>query len=82
MTDLSKVVFLADCLEPGRPDDYTDAIWKAFRKSGGGNLDRAVAVACDLNLRVLLDAHKLIHPLTVEVRNYYLQLSARFSHKT
>lgn len=31
MTDLSKVVFLADCLEASRPADYTDPIWQALR---------------------------------------------------
>ncbi len=31
MTDLSKVVFLADCLEASRPTDYTDPIWQALR---------------------------------------------------
>ncbi len=31
MTVLSKVVFLADCLEASRPTDYTDPIWQALR---------------------------------------------------
>lgn len=31
MSDLSKVVFLADCLEASRPTDYTDPIWQALR---------------------------------------------------
>ncbi|MBS1953484.1 MAG: bis(5'-nucleosyl)-tetraphosphatase (symmetrical) YqeK [Cyanobacteria bacterium SZAS-4] len=36
MTDLSKVVFLADCLEASRPTDYTDPIWRALRGTEPG----------------------------------------------
>jgi predicted HD superfamily hydrolase involved in NAD metabolism len=85
MTVLSKVVFLADCLEASRPTDYTDPIWeslhgsaskksekKAKKSSEPLDLDLAILTACNLGLRQLLDAGRAIHPKTVDVRNYYL----------
>jgi predicted HD superfamily hydrolase involved in NAD metabolism len=76
MSNLSKVVFLADCLEAGRPNDYRKTIWDAVKKSQEDDLNLAIVVASDLNLRFLLDDHKPIHPKTIEVRNYYLSLLA------
>jgi len=86
MSLLSKVVFLADCLEPTRPDAYTKPIWKALglghQPKQDVDLEGAILVACDLNLKHLLDAGRVIHPKTVEVRNYYLELvSRRFTPK-
>jgi predicted HD superfamily hydrolase involved in NAD metabolism len=73
MTNLSKIVFLADCLEEGRPRDYTDPIWQALDPDGACDLDKAIYKACDLNLQHLIEKQRPIHPLTVEVRNYYMQ---------
>jgi predicted HD superfamily hydrolase involved in NAD metabolism len=72
MSTLSKVLFLADCLEPGRASDYTAPIWKALGKQAVPDLDKAILVACDLNLEHLLQTKRPIHPRTVEVRNFYL----------
>lgn len=86
MSELSKVVFLADCLEASRPADYTDPIWQALRggdakknnkkskKHQDLDLDMAMLVACDLGLSQLIESRRVIHPKTVEVRNYYLDL--------
>jgi predicted HD superfamily hydrolase involved in NAD metabolism len=75
MSLLSKVVFLADALEPSRPADFTEPIWQALgngdHASGPVNLDRAIAVACDLTLKDLIETGKIIHPRMVEVRNFY-----------
>lgn len=82
MTTLSKVVFLADCLEASRPEDYTEPIWKALRKGYHKykkpsdlevDLDAAVLLASELGLEQLLESHKVIHPKTVQVRNYLLK---------
>jgi len=77
MSDISKVVFLADCLEESRPRDFTDPIWAALDivipfSNKKVNLDRAMLVACDLSLSNLLDSGKPIHPKTVDVRNHFL----------
>lgn len=83
MTDLSKVVFLADCLDENRPEDYTKPIWHAlrhgyykFKKPDDMHvdLDAAVLVACESGLVFLLESHKAIHPKTVDVRNYLLDI--------
>lgn len=81
MTTLSKVVFLADGLEEGRPASYTAPIWQALDIDGKINLDKAIAVTCDLNLRFLLDDGKPIHPLTVDVRNYYWELVQKTNNR-
>jgi predicted HD superfamily hydrolase involved in NAD metabolism len=86
MSDISKIVFLADCLEESRPKDYTRPIWQALDGAGGGddkkkkstgqkgqvNLDNAMLVALDLGLAHVLESRRAIHPKTVDVRNYFL----------
>jgi predicted HD superfamily hydrolase involved in NAD metabolism len=113
MTTLSKVVFLADAIEPGRSTDYVKPIWQALHpcvwpeesatvetseiaaktatKTEAGkcvfglealkltskippDLDKAVLVACDLGLQDLVESKRYIHPKTVDVRNFYLNL--------
>jgi predicted HD superfamily hydrolase involved in NAD metabolism len=75
MSLLSKVVFLADALEPRRPTDFTEPIWQALdngdHASDQVNVDRAIAVACDLTIKDLIETGKIIHPRMIEVRNFY-----------
>lgn len=78
MTDLSKVAYLADCLEESRPRDFTDPIWTALGWRPGGkdegvDLDKAMLVACDLGLQHLIESGKAIHLKTVVVRNWFLE---------
>jgi predicted HD superfamily hydrolase involved in NAD metabolism len=72
MTTLSKVVFLADCLEESRPKEYTNPIRQALNSDGRTDMDAAVLKACDLNIAFLLSEGKPIHPRTILVRNYFL----------
>jgi predicted HD superfamily hydrolase involved in NAD metabolism len=86
MSDISKLVFLADCLEESRPKDFTRPIWQALegfspkddkkKKTPGNtaqvNLDDAMLVALDLGLAHLLESKRAIHPKSVDVRNYFL----------
>lgn len=74
MTDLSKVVFLADCLEDSRPKEFTDPIWAALKNNPKkkADLDAAMLVACDLSLEHLIKSGRVIHIKTVDVRNYFL----------
>lgn len=76
MSTLSKIVFLADCLEESRPSDYTQPIWQALDLDGKINLDKAIVVACDEGIRFLIADGKPIHPRGVEVRNYHLKALA------
>lgn len=72
MTQLSEILFLADCLEESRPKDYTDPIWKALDIDGEINFDKAIVVANDLGIAHLIQSGRTIHPRAVEVRNHYL----------
>jgi len=85
MSDISKLVFLADCLDETRPKDYTKPIWlalegggrddkkkKAAKKEAGVNIDNAMLVALDSSLAHVLATRRAIHPKTVDVRNYFL----------
>ncbi len=77
MTLLSKIVFLADAIEPGRPAEYADPIREPIKSGCGdtiGSLDKAILVACESSLQYLAQAGKAIHPKTVQVRDYYLQI--------
>lgn len=74
MSNLSKVLFLSDCLEESRPKDYTEPIWNALDPGAANDLDLAIVVACDLGITHLIESRKPIHRRTVEVRNYYLDL--------
>jgi predicted HD superfamily hydrolase involved in NAD metabolism len=71
MNDLSKVIFLADCLDETRPADYTRPIWQALDIDGNFNMNAAIVMACNLGIQHLIESGKTIHPRTVEVRNYY-----------
>lgn len=80
MTEIAKIVYLADCLEASRPDDFTQPIWAALTGGKGRaqavkgsiDVDKAMLVACDLSLEHLLKSRRPIHPLTVDVRNHFL----------
>ena len=68
MTDLEKVIFLADFIEPRRNfpglEEVREATWE--------NLDEAMYLALNLNIDKLLNNHFLIAEITVEARNYFL----------
>lgn len=72
MTKLSKVLFLADCLEESRPKSYTKPIWEALDIDEKCDLDHAIVVASDEGLKYLIEDKKPIHPRAIEVRNFYL----------
>jgi predicted HD superfamily hydrolase involved in NAD metabolism len=78
MCFLSKIVFLADATEPCRPPEYANPIKQAiddfFDKDANRALNQAILVTCNSNLQFLLESNKIIHPRTVKVRNYYLQI--------
>ncbi len=111
MSDLAKVIFLADCLEEDRDLDYTFPIWKTLLEPRilasvkntkdaknqviiiskkklnkkfianinfndfNLNINKAILVACNQNIKYLMLENKIIHPRTIKTRNYYLQNS-------
>jgi predicted HD superfamily hydrolase involved in NAD metabolism len=85
MTVMSQILFLADCLDETRPDDYTVPIWNALgyktpdhtgrsRKFVGElDMESAILAALNAGLQFLIQDNKTIHPKTIEVRNWYLR---------
>jgi predicted HD superfamily hydrolase involved in NAD metabolism len=73
MSILSCVVFLADALEPSRGSSEDLA---ALRQLSQTNLYRAVWAVADASIRHLLDRPALIHPRTIQTRNWALQCSS------
>lgn len=72
MSPLAKVLYLADCLEPGRPKSYADPIWNALDLGGANNMDAAIVAASNIAIQSQISSGLPIHPTTVAVRNYYL----------
>ena len=68
MDDLSCVVYLADCLEPGRGDG---ADLDKLRQLSYENLALAVYETCRVSLRHLLETDKPIHPRTILTLNAF-----------
>ncbi|NLL17643.1 MAG: HD domain-containing protein [Clostridia bacterium] len=65
MTELDKIVFLADMIEPSRDFPAVDQIReKAFQ-----DLNEAMILAFEQSIYYLLDKKQLIHPLVIEARN-------------
>lgn len=73
MTDLEKVLFLADMIEPGR--DYPGI--ERLRCLAWRDLNEGMIQAIDLTLRYCMDQGRLIHPRTVLVRNNLLSALPR-----
>lgn len=65
MTDLAKVVFLADMIEPGRDFPGVDDLRKLARKS----LDKAMLKAYSNTIEYLLTGGQLIHPHCIDGYN-------------
>lgn len=65
MSELAKVVFLADMIEPGRDFPGVEELRKAARK----NLDKAMLMAYSNTMRYLLDGGLLIHPHCIDGYN-------------
>ena len=76
MSLLSKIVFLADAIEPNRPAEYADPIREPIYPASTNeesSLDKAILIACESSLQFLKKNGKAIHPKTVAVRDYYLE---------
>lgn len=68
MSLMDKIVFLADLLEPGRTYDGVDEL----RRICEDNLDAGLLYAFDCTLQYVITRKLLIHPLTIQARNWHL----------
>lgn len=69
MTKISMVVYLADATEPGRDKKKSAPIKKKLRQKG---LECAVLEALDNKLKYVLEKGGVIHPLTINARNWLI----------
>lgn len=69
MTDLEKIIFLADACEEKRDYKGVDSLRKLALK----DLDEAVLFSLDGNIKSLVDRKMVIFPLTIKARNYLLR---------
>lgn len=68
MSLLEKIIFMGDYIEPSRRFHGIDVI----RDLAFKDLDGAMLLALDTNLKFLLEKGKLISKDTIEARNYFL----------
>lgn len=74
MSQLSCVVFLADSLEPGRGDSCD---LEELRQASWQSLERAVWLTCDYSVKYLMSTRRLLHPRTIQTRNWFLRAAYR-----
>ena len=69
MSILEKVIFVSDCMEPGRTFDGVESIRLAARR----NIDEAVCLICSRTITQLSRELRFIECRTFEAYNYYLR---------
>lgn len=79
MSLLSCIIYIADTLEPGRG---TTLELETLRQISYENLYKALWLTCDYSLKYLLDSRCLIHPRTINTRNWALQVANKKQQTT
>ncbi|NOW88232.1 putative HD superfamily hydrolase involved in NAD metabolism [Clostridium beijerinckii] len=68
MSTLTKIIYIADMIEPGRDFDGVDEI----RRATFDNLDKGVYFGLTSSIKILLARNLLIDENTIKARNYFL----------
>lgn len=68
MMPLSRIIYLADCIEPNRSYRGVDKL----RRLAFQDLDRALLLAVDWTIMSVIRRKILLHPMTIEFRNSLL----------
>ena len=68
MDTFSKIIYVADKIEENRQYDDVDYV----RKLAKENLDEAILFIIDFNIQKAIKGKTLIHPDTIDLRNYLL----------
>jgi predicted HD superfamily hydrolase involved in NAD metabolism len=68
MSQLDKIIYLADMVEPGR--DFPGL--ERLRCLAERNLDRAMLYGLETTIKYCLDCGRILHPQTIAVRNWFL----------
>ena len=66
---LTKIIFIADCIEPMRMAPWVDEI----RQEVYTDIDRALIIQLDNTIRSVLKKGTLLHTNTIDTRNFYLK---------
>ncbi len=70
MTLLDKIIYIADIIEEGR---YFRGIDGLRELAFGGKLEEALILSFNNTIRLVINNNQLIHPRTVNARNYILK---------
>jgi len=70
MTKLAMVVYLADSTEPSRNKEKSTAIRKTLKDKG---LEKALLHAIDEKLIDVIEKERLVHPYTINARNWLIE---------
>ncbi len=68
MDILTKIIYIADYIEPNRSFDGVDEL----RKAAYEDIDKSIITGIDYTLTELLEAGRVFHPDTVYARNYLI----------
>ena len=68
MDILTKIIYIADYVEPNRDFDGVEAL----RKAAYENIDEAIITGIDYTISELLEAGRVFHPDTVYARNHLI----------
>lgn len=69
MTLLDRIIFMADCIEPGRKFEGVDEV----RELAYCDLDSSLVISLDSTIRHIIQKGKLIHPDTINARNFIIK---------
>ena len=69
MSLITKIIFIADCIEPGREAGWADEV----RKVVFDDIDKALIIQLDNTIRNVLRKGTLLHTNTINTRNFYIQ---------
>ncbi len=73
MSELDKIIYLADMIEPGRDFAGLERLkCLSFR-----DLDEAMLFGLESTIKYCLDRGRILHPRTIEARNYFLSIIKR-----
>lgn len=68
MSKLEKIIYIADYIEPNR--DYPGV--EELRKITFSDLDKGVLMGIDNTITFVIKQGQLVHPLTIDARNYLI----------
>lgn len=76
MTKLEKIIYIADYIEPTRNYPGVEKLREVTYK----DLDKGVLMGINNTIKLLLDKDDVIHPLTIEARNYLLTKDCKVTY--